>query len=1328
MFAFTVLPDKENAPNVPANVIKDVKNSGPVAKPLCFDDPTPPVTKAFKAKQLTWTDIQEKNFTEWINFAFAQADSENNALAQAEEIKEKMFSSFRKVAQEIDNDQITVRDERDIHVDVGLQDVLLELLQSYNMAWLRIGCNVVLEFKPVASPKQFQKQILQSMLWTDKKKVDGVALRRHFLKKMFEFVLFLDLAKKSHLVNVALFEKKSAIKSSKDILAVICKEFLKGEGDIFKHLALLNYKPDYKQTDIDEYSFEVKNIAVDLRDGVRLCRLVDLLGDVTEIGEDSSAASSSTLCSHLWVPAPNISRKEHNVKILLEALYGHLSEKERCVKPNDIVSGNRDKTFLLLWEIFFQVKLRDLLDCRTIENEIAAIESRDSSDNDDALNTSSSLAVRVPEVNSSDEDENDLTSGQIADKLSDLLKQWFKTMLAASLGADHVRTKAFISAMTYNTTPSTAMFEDGSALCYMINYYHPNLLKLDDILTAEKPNLGSSTAGANSNKDVTSRAAINRRRDHNWLIFSQVCSLITGIPSLSHECLSSKPLCENQPFLIFLAYLFSRLQMSKNEVRLTEMKSSAMEMAWEALTMDAAGYTPATASAMEIDVDSDVDDSSFGSKKRKSGSLATRPTASSKAAAEATRARKSLSELKPSKYTGGVGGAAKKTGVVSASAFLKGQQKNKRHSTGGGGLSAAKLAMSRARKSFSILPDDMNMDGVDDLCMDLEPVDEYGEGNEDDHESTMAAAPPKKARTNKSTGSIIRNSRRSSTGGDCFEPVIMLSKKQQEAEAARAQQAMDEIAQAEAEAHASLLAEQEAERIKTEQWLDAQRVEEEAMEEANKQAQALATEEEAQRQAELHAQAEAEAAALIAAQEQRQAELKATEDLRLAAIEAAEVERLAAIAAEEARIQECQEDLELSRMEEELSVEEQAARRAVEEAEEAERVQEALLRAREVAHQQQLAKEQAVKHQRSQATAAALEKARLVADGIQLMKDRAAKLTHHQAEMLRQQKEKEEEERKAKDEEERVLAEEEAAAAALAAVVKEQELLLAQFKSATIIQAFYRGHVTRLARKRNLSLIHAKLTKATKEAKSHPSRAIGTRTAEAISALRLYANETDPNKQKEREKQALLMSAGKSPKKVRKITTYELVEACKALEFSTQVSKTCCNELIRGESSNLLLHLIRTCDRSKDSQELLHHALNTLLNVARYDELAYFVSQGDNSSIATIVDLLQMFRDKKAVFSDACELMCRIVSADATAKAMCASPSETFKRIAAISQIIESKFKIESRLKAIADKKAAAAAAANGGRPENCLSPCKGTFLASKEPIDCIRMLMGLIV
>jgi abnormal spindle-like microcephaly-associated protein len=70
-----------------------------------------------------------------------------------------------------------------------------------------------------------------------------------------------------------LFRLDASVKSSEAVLKTFC-QFLKGEGDIVRHLAKIGYVVTHTQCYIDEFDFSVNNIAVDLRDGVRLCRLV----------------------------------------------------------------------------------------------------------------------------------------------------------------------------------------------------------------------------------------------------------------------------------------------------------------------------------------------------------------------------------------------------------------------------------------------------------------------------------------------------------------------------------------------------------------------------------------------------------------------------------------------------------------------------------------------------------------------------------------------------------------------------------------------------------------------------------------------------------------------------------------------------------------------------------------------------------------------------------------------------------------------------------------------------------------------------------------------
>ena len=56
-----------------------------------------------------------------------------------------------------------------------------------------------------------------------------------------------------------------------------------------------------------------------------------------------------------------------------------------------------------------------------------------------------------------------------------------------------------------------------------------------------------------------------------------------------------------------------------------------------------------------------------------------------------------------------------------------------------------------------------------------------------------------------------------------------------------------------------------------------------------------------------------------------------------------------------------------------------------------------------------------------------------------------------------------------------------------------------------------------------------------------------------------------------------------------------------------------------------------------------------LLNVARHKELTAIVAES-GEAVDTLVDLMQMFRDKKPIFGRAAELLCRLVIASPSVK------------------------------------------------------------------------------
>lgn len=61
------------------------------------------------------------------------------------------------------------------------------------------------------------------------------------------------------------------------VLLAILPGWLSGEGDVLRSLGRLGYKLGYEQQPKREVNFGVATLAVDLRDGLRLCKLADIL-------------------------------------------------------------------------------------------------------------------------------------------------------------------------------------------------------------------------------------------------------------------------------------------------------------------------------------------------------------------------------------------------------------------------------------------------------------------------------------------------------------------------------------------------------------------------------------------------------------------------------------------------------------------------------------------------------------------------------------------------------------------------------------------------------------------------------------------------------------------------------------------------------------------------------------------------------------------------------------------------------------------------------------------------------------------------------------------
>jgi abnormal spindle-like microcephaly-associated protein len=81
----------------------------------------------------------------------------------------------------------------------------------------------------------------------------------------------------------ALATQASEHKSSRAWLGAFALQWLRGEGDIARHLHFLGYTLAFEQTPLQEYEWRATSLAVDLRDGVRLARLAELMTKRAEL-------------------------------------------------------------------------------------------------------------------------------------------------------------------------------------------------------------------------------------------------------------------------------------------------------------------------------------------------------------------------------------------------------------------------------------------------------------------------------------------------------------------------------------------------------------------------------------------------------------------------------------------------------------------------------------------------------------------------------------------------------------------------------------------------------------------------------------------------------------------------------------------------------------------------------------------------------------------------------------------------------------------------------------------------------------------------------------
>lgn len=349
-------------------------------------------------------------------------------------------------------------------------------------------------------------------------------MRSLVLYRLMVLILFLDHAKMENVLdNVPrLFTKSSEAKSSKAVLLAFCRIFLSSEGDFIKHLSRIGLQVSYVQDPIDELEFTVANLASDLRDGCCLTRMTEII----------TCTRFKSILRSLRLPAVSRLQKMHNVNVALSELCHH-----GIVIPNDlhahhIVDAHREMVLKLMWSVIAHVCMTKLLEHGQVEHEIQNVLRSGK-----ARRKIEGLKDRTPQRRSPDSVKSVKASSE--QDLKSILFRWCK---------------AVCSNFGLNLVDFTESFADGKALCYLVHYYHPTVLRLDEILPTSN----------DCRDDLSLEQALLNERENSSMVARRVTEL-GGIPKMLPVTDSKNP-PDEKSMILCLTYMCSRLMESSEEI------------------------------------------------------------------------------------------------------------------------------------------------------------------------------------------------------------------------------------------------------------------------------------------------------------------------------------------------------------------------------------------------------------------------------------------------------------------------------------------------------------------------------------------------------------------------------------------------------------------------------------------------------------------------------------------------------------------------------------------------------------------------------------------
>ncbi|KAL6108354.1 aspm [Pungitius sinensis] len=491
---------------------------------------------------------------------------------------EALVKAIQRLELEVEAKRLLVRKDRHLWKDIGERRKLLHWLLSYNPLWLRIGLETIfgelISLESNSDALGLALFILQRLLWNPDiaaqfrhAKVphlyrDGheEALSRFTLKKLLLLVCFLDKAKEARLIehDPCLFCLDAEFKTSKDLLLAFSRDFLSGEGILPRHLGYMGLPVSHVQRPLDEFNFAVKNLAVDLKCGIRLVRVMELL------------IQDWSLSAKLRLPAISRLQKVHNVDVSLQVLKSRgvdlKDEHGSNIDSRDIVDGHREKTLSLLWKIIFAFHVERILDEDQLRDEIGFLTR--------TLRTKRRLASLRADRGLQASPSKTRTPYEHSSTKVTLLMDWVRAVCD------------FYNLKVENFTVT---FSDGRVLCYLIHHYHPGLLPeravshstTQTVECSQRGRLELDCSASDSDNSFDSLPAgptgpdspsmefkeLLENEKNNFGLVNAAVSFLGGIPAMINPADMSNTIPNDKVVMSYLSFLCARLLDLRNESR-----------------------------------------------------------------------------------------------------------------------------------------------------------------------------------------------------------------------------------------------------------------------------------------------------------------------------------------------------------------------------------------------------------------------------------------------------------------------------------------------------------------------------------------------------------------------------------------------------------------------------------------------------------------------------------------------------------------------------------------------------------------------------------------